>query len=190
MSSNPSSNRRSCAKGSICIVVFEAVLKTPATMAGHGERDRCARSSLLLSEPCCVSSHCRSPMPPRLTRYRGDNYCDTGDPDDGSRMTRECPVRFCERLGVKLPRPTHPWPPGSGNGIMAGLSGNRCRRARKQRSLWPTITAPLLDSTIEVPESRRHPLKSCGGAIRIQGTEIRRHREIAVVPHKSTPALL
>jgi len=22
-------------------------------------------------------------------------------------MTRECPVRFCERLGVKLPRPTH-----------------------------------------------------------------------------------
>ena len=120
MSSNPSSNRRSCAKGSICIVVFEAVLKTPATMAGHGERDRCARSSLLLSEPCCVSSHCRSPMPPRLTRYRGENYCDTGGPDDGSRMTRECPVRFCERLGMKLARPTHPWPPGVETGLSHG----------------------------------------------------------------------
>ena len=23
-------------------------------------------------------------------------------------MTRECHVRFCERLGVRLPRPTHP----------------------------------------------------------------------------------
>src|SRR5580658_234603 len=27
---------------------------------------------------------------------------------DGSRMTRECHVRFCERLGVKLPGATHP----------------------------------------------------------------------------------
>src|SRR6266487_4581899 len=27
---------------------------------------------------------------------------------DGSRMTRECPVRFCERLGVKLPEATLP----------------------------------------------------------------------------------
>ena len=27
---------------------------------------------------------------------------------DGSRMTRECPVRFCERLGVKLPGATLP----------------------------------------------------------------------------------
>ncbi len=27
--------------------------------------------------------------------------------DDGSRMTRECHVRFCEKLGVKLPRLTH-----------------------------------------------------------------------------------
>ncbi len=29
--------------------------------------------------------------------------------DDGSRMSREAQVRFCERLGVKLPRPTHPY---------------------------------------------------------------------------------
>jgi type IV secretion system coupling TraD/TrwB family protein/amidohydrolase family protein len=27
--------------------------------------------------------------------------------DNGSRMTRECHVRFCERLGVRLPRPTY-----------------------------------------------------------------------------------
>jgi hypothetical protein len=27
---------------------------------------------------------------------------------DGSRMTRECHVRFCERLGVKLPGATLP----------------------------------------------------------------------------------
>ena len=27
--------------------------------------------------------------------------------DDGSRMNREVHVRFCERLGVKLPRPTY-----------------------------------------------------------------------------------
>ena len=27
--------------------------------------------------------------------------------DDGSRMNREAHVRFCERLGVKLPRPTY-----------------------------------------------------------------------------------
>ena len=27
--------------------------------------------------------------------------------DNGSRMTRECHVRFCERLRVKLPGPTH-----------------------------------------------------------------------------------
>ena len=29
--------------------------------------------------------------------------------DDGSRMSREAHVRFCEGLGVKIPRPTHPY---------------------------------------------------------------------------------
>jgi hypothetical protein len=34
---------------------------------------------------------------------------------DGSRMTRECPVRFCEQLRVKFPRLTHPpWDKGRG----------------------------------------------------------------------------
>lgn len=31
--------------------------------------------------------------------------------DDGSRMSREAHVRFCEGLRVKLPRPTHPYIP-------------------------------------------------------------------------------
>ena len=29
--------------------------------------------------------------------------------DDGSRMSREAHVRFCEGLGVQFPRPTHPY---------------------------------------------------------------------------------
>jgi len=29
--------------------------------------------------------------------------------DDGGRMSREAYVRFCEGLGVQLPRPTHPY---------------------------------------------------------------------------------
>ncbi len=29
--------------------------------------------------------------------------------DDGSRMSREAHVRFCEGLGVRFPRPTHPY---------------------------------------------------------------------------------
>jgi hypothetical protein len=29
--------------------------------------------------------------------------------DDGSRMSREAHVRFCEGLRVKLPRPTYPY---------------------------------------------------------------------------------
>jgi len=35
---------------------------------------------------------------------------------DTSRMTRECQVRFCERLGVQFPGPTrqNPNPPHSG----------------------------------------------------------------------------
>jgi putative transposase len=32
-------------------------------------------------------------------------------PDDGSRMSREVHVRFCERPGVKFLRPTHPYIP-------------------------------------------------------------------------------
>ena len=32
-----------------------------------------------------VSSHCHSSMPPRLPRYRGDNYCDTGGGGHGTR---------------------------------------------------------------------------------------------------------
>jgi hypothetical protein len=30
---------------------------------------------------------------------------------DTSRMTRECQVRICERLGVQFPGPTRPLPP-------------------------------------------------------------------------------
>ena len=38
------------------------------------------------------------------------DYVIRGTPEwrnDGSRMSREAHVRFCEGLGVKLPRPTH-----------------------------------------------------------------------------------
>ncbi|VDO42925.1 unnamed protein product, partial [Brugia timori] len=31
--------------------------------------------------------------------------------DDGSRLSREAHVRFCEGLGVRFPRPTHPLRP-------------------------------------------------------------------------------
>src|SRR5438067_2277280 len=37
----------------------------------------------------------------RLVVFRGS--------DDGSRMSREAHVRFCEGLRVKFPRPTHPY---------------------------------------------------------------------------------
>ena len=46
---------RSRSAGSVWFFVFEAVLKSPATTAGHGGRDHCGRSSLLLAESCCES---------------------------------------------------------------------------------------------------------------------------------------
>ena len=42
--------------------------------------------------------------------------------DDGSRMSREAHVRFCEGLRVKLPRSTHPYiPTGEGWLYLAGV---------------------------------------------------------------------
>jgi hypothetical protein len=48
--------------------------------------------------------------------------------NNGSRMSREVHVRFCEGLGVQLPRPTHPFGEdlcqirkGSAPQVMAGL---------------------------------------------------------------------
>src|ERR1700722_1829720 len=42
--------------------------------------------------------------------------------DAGSRMTGDCHVRFCERLGAKLPRPTDLWPVTCRRGQPAGRS--------------------------------------------------------------------
>ena len=60
--------------------MFDAVLKTPVTTAGHGGRDRCGRSSLLLSEPSRESItvddgelvHRLSPFPDRAAPVGGD----------------------------------------------------------------------------------------------------------------------
>ena len=48
--------------------------------------------------------------------------------DDGSRMSREAHVRFCERLGVKLLRPTH-----HGFGVWCAA-----RRLNAGRFVWPS----------------------------------------------------
>ncbi len=41
-------------------------------------------------------------------RFRALEWTSKG-PNDGSRMTRECHVRFCEGLAVRFRRSTHPY---------------------------------------------------------------------------------
>ena len=75
-----------------------------------------------------------------------------------SRMSREAPVRFCEGLGVKLPRATRPLPfllglsgepcisgPDGPEPQLAGLdSGEEVRRGpqwlARESALWPSLT--------------------------------------------------
>ena len=56
--------------------------------------------------------------------------------DDGSRMSRETHVRFCEGVGVKLPRATHRVKGKAVFGMRAGLSQSGGKgRAANQRKL-------------------------------------------------------
>ncbi len=56
-----------------------------------------------LTAPCCMIGFVMSFVGDQSSSLIGSTSRFT----DGSRMTRECPVRFCEQLGVKLPRLTH-----------------------------------------------------------------------------------
>jgi hypothetical protein len=62
-----------------------------------------------------------------------------------SRMTRECQVRFCERLGVKFPGPTRP---------KCG-----CRNVRVHGEYW-MVSGPsplaVLKSSMQAPANARH----------------------------------
>ena len=74
--------------------------------------------------------------------------------NNGSRMSREVHVRFCEGLGVKLPRPTHPYVPTdegwlyvaghkdlfSGN-IVGYAMGERLTRSLVTQSLFQAVAA-------------------------------------------------
>jgi hypothetical protein len=67
--------------------------------------------------------------------------------DGTSRMTRECQVRICERLGVKFPGPTRP---------KARLRMNKCGRGFDQAEHavshhpYPLYQPPLLEPEIHV----------------------------------------
>ncbi len=56
---------------------------------------------------CAVAGLCRSLTPTGMPLCIGHLGVSQRS-DDGSRMSREAHVRFCEGLRVKLPRPTHP----------------------------------------------------------------------------------
>ena len=85
---------------------------------------------------------------------------------DGSRMTRECPVRFCERLGVKLPGATLPansvWPIATTSRLIdknlsreaVGLLPAFRSRLGHRRSSLPSIPANIMART-----SRAYPVR-------------------------------
>ena len=50
-----------------------------------------------------------------------------------SRMTRECQVRICERLGVKFPGPTRPWRLSLRCEGSNAIGANRTCRERRER---------------------------------------------------------
>jgi hypothetical protein len=84
--------------------------------------------------------------------------------DDGSRMTRECHVRFCEGLWVKLPRSTLPLrarkPP-------AAARCGHCRNSRRSQTASATgRNAELLSSSSRLNRLRFHYLDTTPTAVR------------------------
>ncbi len=105
--------------------MFEAVLKSPATTAGHGGRDHCGRSSLLLSESCCESIpigdgelvHRLDPLPGRkaqtaIYRTGAAARCPSGTMNVGSPRTMasraHVPCRLRRPAAPPRPRRSSP----------------------------------------------------------------------------------
>src|SRR5580658_6951651 len=88
------------------VLPYGALLSDPPTGSGAGQMGQTEIQEAAQSCPTCKALG-RDSLPsfsaPVCTLDQNTRRL-----LDGSRMTRECHVRFCERLGVKLPGATHP----------------------------------------------------------------------------------
>src|ERR1700722_1957223 len=88
------------------VLPYRALLGDPPTGSRAGQLGQTEIQETAQSSPTCQAMG-RGGLPPLPAPVCTLGY-DARGLLDGSRMTRECHVRFCERLGVRLPGATLP----------------------------------------------------------------------------------
>jgi len=77
-------------------------------------------------------------------------------------MSREAHVRFCEGLGVQLPRPTHPYIPTDEGWLYLAVVIDLFSRQVVGWSMRADMTRDLVIDALRMAWFKRHPAKDAG----------------------------